>query len=294
MSIKSSLDQFYTSPKVVEEFLDIIDKYNFINKDTVFIEPSAGDGKFIDGINKRYNNQIIAYDIEKNHDLVIEKDFLETDIKYSKNNITIGNPPFGNRAKLAISFVNHSSLNSDIICFVVPIQFRRWNVQKQINPDFKLIYSGEDLPKNSFLLNNKPMNVNCCLQIWINKKIDKTNKYPDLRIKSAPPFKHPDFEIYLYNNQPNVLKFFDKEKYKWDFAVVRQGFYNYDEKITDPSELKKNRQYIFIKYIEPCSKKIIDQINFTKLSNTNTTVKGFSNTDLVAEYMRIKELETKC
>ncbi|QBF34609.1 hypothetical protein EG856_01570 [Mycoplasmopsis phocirhinis] len=85
-------------------------------------------------------------------------------------------------------------------------------------------------------------------------------------------------------------KYFDKDKYQWDFAVVRQGYYNYDEKISNPELLISNRQYIFIKYIENCSKEILNKINFTKLSNTNTTIKGFSNTDLVAEYIRLKSL----
>ncbi|QBF34665.1 SAM-dependent methyltransferase [Mycoplasmopsis phocirhinis] len=216
MSIKSKLDQFYTSPKIVEQFLDIIKIFDFINSKTVFIEPSAGDGKFIESIQKRYQNKIIAFDIEKNHSLVKEQNFLTSDIKYSTNNITIGNPPFGKRAKLAIEFINHSSKNSDIICFVLPIQFRRWNVQKQINPELKLIYSSEDLPKNSFSLNNKPVDVNCCFQIWINKNIDKNNKYPDLRIKQAPANKHKDFKIFLYNNTLQAKKYFDKDKYQWD------------------------------------------------------------------------------
>ncbi len=288
MSIKSELDQFYTSPQVVKNFLDIIKQYNFITDKTIFIEPSAGDGKFLDELQRRYKNKILAFDIQKNHKLVKEQDFLTTDIKYSKNNLTIGNPPFGKKAKLAIEFINHSSQTSDIICFVLPIQFRRWNVQKQINPNLKLIYSSEDLPKNSFLVNNKPADVNCCLQIWISKNIDKENKYQDLRISEPPANTHEDFKLFIYNNTLTARKYFDKEKYQWDFAVVRQGFYDYNEKITNPEHLNPKRQYLFVKYINPCAKQIFNQIDFAKLSNTNTTVKGFSNTDLVAEYIKIK------
>lgn len=289
MSLKSFLDQFYTSPSVVKLFLTIIDSFHFIDADSIFIEPSAGDGKFIDELRQRYPNQILAFDIEKNHNAVIQQDFLTTNLQYSKHNLTIGNPPFGNRAKLAIDFVNHAAKFCDIICFVVPIQFRRWSVQKRINSEFKLIFSSDNLPKNSFLVHNKPVHVNCCLQIWINNKIDKNNQFLDLRIKTAPPNKHPDFDSFIYNNQASALKFFDKAKYQWDFAVVRQGYYDYHERITDPCLLKTNRQYVFIKYNAACSKTVFDVLDFEKLSNSNTTVKGFSNTDLVAEYIKIKK-----
>lgn len=286
MSIKSNLDQFYTSPVIVNKFLEIIKKYKFITEKTIIIEPSAGDGKFIDGFIKQFpNNKIKAFDIEKNHPKVKQQDFLDTKLKYSKNNIVIGNPPFGNRSKLAINFINHASKFSDVICFVLPIQFRRWNVQKQINKEFKLIYSSNDLPKNSFLLNNKPYNVNCCLQIWIR---DEKNKYKNLRILQAPENKHEDFKLFIHNNTKETLKYFDKTKYKWDFAVHRQGYYNYNERIENPNLLIPNRQYLFIKIINPKAKKIFEKINFELLSNSNTTIKGFSNTDLISEYKKIK------
>ncbi|AWX42766.1 DNA methylase [Metamycoplasma cloacale] len=287
MSIKSKLDQFYTSPLIVDIFLNKIIDLNLINKNSYIIEPSAGDGKFIDGF-QRYlpENDFIAFDIEKNHPLVNEQDFLKTNLLYSPNNIVIGNPPFGNRATLAVDFINHSAEFSDVICFVLPIQFKRWNVQKQINPELKLIYSSDNLPYNSFLLNNKPYNVNSFLQIWVR---DRDNKFDDLRIKEAPQNKHSDFSLYIHNNTKETLKYFDKQTYDWDFAVHRQGYYDYNKKILNESELITNRQYLFIKINNPIANEVFKHIDFDKLANSNTVVKGFSNTDLVKEYIEIKK-----
>ncbi len=67
----------------------------------------------------------------------------------------------------------------------------------------------------------------------------------DERIIAPPKIRHNDFITYIHNNTPHTLKYFNKEKYQWDFAVVRQGFYDYNEKITNANLLIKNRQYFF-------------------------------------------------
>ena len=46
---------------------------------------------------------------------------------------------------------------------------------------------------------------------------------------------------------------------------------------------------LFIKIINPIAYDIFQKINFNLLANSNTTIRGFSNTDLVSEYIKIKE-----
>lgn len=287
--MSKELDQFYTSPKIVNRFLKIINKKININSKSILIEPSAGDGKFLDGFDIFFpNNKIMAYDIEKNHHKVKQQNFLNLSLSYNENFVVIGNPPFGHRSKLAIDFLNKSAEFSDVICFVLPIQFKRWGVQNKINQNLKLIYSSSNLPKNSFLYKNRSYNVNCLLQIWVNKHNKNFLKYKDLRLKKAPKNKHDDFQLLIYNNTKETLKYFNKKIYQWDFAIVRQGFYDYNEKIYDPFLLKENRQYLFIKCNNDISKQIMNLIDFEKLSNKNTTIKGFSNTDIIKEYEFIK------
>jgi len=70
-------------------------------------------------------------------------------------------------------------------------------------------------------------------QVWTKRKTAQK----DLRIKEKPITKHPDFEMYLHNNTQSTLKYFQKDKYQWDFAVVRQGFYDYAQKIKSTAKL---------------------------------------------------------
>lgn len=105
----------------------------------------------------------------------------------------------------------------------------------------------------------------------------------------SPDIKHEDFKTYIYNNTKETIKYFDKARYQWDFAVVRQGYYDYSELITDPQKLIKKRQYFFVKANNSVAKKIIKKISFSKLALKNTQVPGFSTTDFVTEYKKLKK-----
>ena len=163
-------------------------------------------------------------------------------------------------------------------------------MHKQVDSNYKLIYSS-DLPENVFKLNEKHIEIKCCFQVWINNKIDIENNFNDLRIKTSPPIKHTDFEMFLYNNTKNTIKFFNEEKYKWDFAVHRQGYYDYNDLIFDEKKLIENRQYIFFKAKNKKILKKLQEINFEKLSKNNTTVPGFGKADIINEYINISRKE---
>jgi hypothetical protein len=171
----------------------------------------------------------------------------------------------------------------------LPIQFKRYLEQKQINETSKLIFESDLLPKDCFIYKDKPYNVKSILQIWASLKNKKYDEFNDLRIKIAPVKSHKDFKLFIHNNTTNTLKYFNKKIYKWNFAVPRQGYYDYSKKITDPNKLIKNRQYLFVKYINPISKEIFKKIDFKKLSESNTSIPGFSNSDVIKEYLTLLE-----
>ncbi|MFV8418753.1 hypothetical protein [Mycoplasma sp. Sp33II] len=123
-------------------------------------------------------------------------------------------------------------------------------------------------------------------QIWANKKAH--HYLNNLRKTESDIRKSPDFTTFIYNNTNKTLKYFDKKKYKWDFAIVRQGFYNYNEFIFDEKDLKKNRQYLFVKLEKPEFIKKFNLIDFNKIIKNNTSIPGFSLSDLIKEYNTIK------
>ena len=278
--MKNELDQFYTKQEVALELCKILKEKLNLNKYT-FLEPSAGFGSFVNALRKTFKEpKIEAIDLDPKSFDIKQQDFFSYTPKDQKI-ITIGNPPFGKRATLAIKFFNYASKFSDYIAFIVPLQFEKWSVQKNLNKDFKLIFS-QILEPNSFIFSGKDCSIRCCFQIWTRCSSDV-----DLRLKKAPPTTHKSFEMWQYNNTIGARKYFDKQRYKWDFAVVRQGFYDYNHIILQENELNPKIQYIFFKAYDDKTIVNLKSLDFESLSRKNTTIPGFGKADVVAEYKRM-------
>jgi hypothetical protein len=185
-------DQFYTSPDDAKKCFDIfceeIKKYNDDEKEYLFIEPSAGDGSFLNILPKE---RTIAIDIEPRHENIITDDYLEwkpnTEIA-NKSIAVIGNPPFGLRGHMALRFINHSYDFADYVCFILPQLFESdgKGVPRKRVVGYNLIYS-EKFGSNYHIpsINNKLtetnnnslkiIKVNTIMQIW--SKYNENEKY---------------------------------------------------------------------------------------------------------------------
>ncbi len=233
------LDHFCTLPDIAKScwniFLKYLEKEKIDLSKYIFIEPSAGLGAFYDLLPK---NKRVGIDIVKSNPHFIQQDFLSWQPK-DKNQkyICVGNPPFGYRAWLALSFVNHAGLFSDYIGFIVPMAFQsngKSNVKDRIK-GFHLVHQSS-LPADSFIdIDGKPVKVNALWQIWkrgeARKHIEKTcNKYVDLftvdlrkerkcghkRLHEADFFLQRTF----YTQPPRLVKSFDEVKYVCGYGIV--------------------------------------------------------------------------
>lgn len=227
MSNKSKdLDKFYTHPDIAKKFVDIIDNIFPLKNFDLILEPSAGNGNILQYLPENS----IGLDIEPEAENIIKQDFFEYHSPYDPifNNIKIaciGNPPFGSgyMNPLAKAFFNHAATFSDLIAFIVPAKWNSsWKVQFQLDKNFGLYYS-EVLPKNSFLLDEKPYNVPCCMQIWSKSN---PNNLENLRITQRPPTKHKDFDMFLTCDNvpklPEVREQIRNQEY-WEFALKYWG-----------------------------------------------------------------------
>ena len=227
MSNKSKdLDKFYTHPDIAKKFVDIIDNIFPLKNFDLILEPSAGNGNILQYLPENS----IGLDIEPEAENIIKQDFFEYQSPYDPifNNIKIaciGNPPFGSGYlnPLAKAFFNHAATFSDLIAFIVPAKWNSsWKVQFQLDKNFGLYYS-EVLPKNSFLLDEKPYNVPCCMQIWSKSN---PNNLENLRITQRPPTKHKDFDMFLTCDNvpklPEVREQIRNQEY-WEFALKYWG-----------------------------------------------------------------------
>jgi predicted RNA methylase len=118
----------------------------------MYLEPSAGNGAFLD-----YLPNYIALDIKPENDRITTQNYLTYNSE-NTNLITIGNPPFGTRSKLAIDFFNKAATMSDVIAFIVPVSFMKWNVQKNLANDF-VLNSYMYLEPESFLDKGEPYSI---------------------------------------------------------------------------------------------------------------------------------------
>lgn len=276
-------DKFYTKSQVASQcYQRLKSVYPDIEKE-MFLEPSAGNGVFLSML-----PNYVAYDILPENDNIIQQDFLT--LEPDENNyVIIGNPPFGKRSKMAISFFNHATLFGNIIAFIVPVSFMKWSVQKELNKEFKLI-DYTYLEPESFLVEGHPYSVRCVFQIWAR------NSQIDLRLKKAPPIKHSDFNLWQYNATSQAFKYIDEN---WTYAIYRQGYKDYSILFTKENkeqvkkEMEQNIQFFFIEPLTDDAECFVRECDFNILAEMNTSTPGFGKGDFISFYIEWKKLKYK-
>ena len=167
------IDKFYTKNDVVDICIQIIRDNVEFNANDAIIEPSSGNGSFINGI-KSLSKNCIFYDLKPEHDEITQQDYLlfnPQEIKDKYDNIhVIGNPPFGRQSSLAIKFIKKSCEFADSVSFILPKSFKKDSLKNKIPSKFHLIFE-YDLPSYSFLVNGIDYDVPCVFQIW-KKMVD--------------------------------------------------------------------------------------------------------------------------
>lgn len=279
------LDKFYTSRAAAKKCIDFLQENVALPKDVLYLEPSAGGGVFLE-----FLNNYIALDIAPEEDHIIQQDFL-TYTPNTNNFITIGNPPFGKRSKLAIEFFNKAAEMSDIIAFIVPASFMKWSVQKALDSNFCLrayFY----LSPNSFTANGEEYSVRTVFQVWV-KKNSQYDSGANLRLQKQPPISHPDFQIWQYNATSAAEKVVEED---WKYATYRQGYHDYNQLFTrnkydyikECMTGERKQQFFFIKPLSVEAESIILSMDFNSLAERNTATPGFGKGDFVSYYTELK------
>jgi hypothetical protein len=191
-------DQFYTKPAVAKACYQRLQDFLADNeiKAAAYLEPCAGKGSFFDLLPPGAR---LGFDLEPKAKGVLEGDFFDQWPK-GDNWITVGNPPFGKNASLALRFFNHAASFSQIIAMIFPRTFMKTSLQNRLDLRFHLV-DEEVLPLNSFELLGQDYEVSCVFQIW-QRRLEP-------RVKVQGRMQHADFE------------FVSREQA--DFAIQRVG-----------------------------------------------------------------------
>ena len=229
---RNTIDKYYTKPTIVEKCINMTVEHLSITCDDFIIEPSAGNGSFIDGIKQLTTNHLF-YDLEPEHDEIIKQDYLlfdcDTTIQTPYNKIhVIGNPPFGRQSSLAIKFIKKSCEFCHSISFILPKSFKKESMKKSFPINYHLILE-YDIPDNSFLVDNKEHNVPCVFQIWEKKDVNRaiTDKMVPNKYNFVTKNENPDISFRRVGvNAGHISKDIDK-------SDQSHYFIKFDEKISD-------------------------------------------------------------
>lgn len=176
---KIKLDKYY-SPKDLAEYcvgktLEIIGRDNILE----FIESSAGQGSFINAIEKLAPTiPYKAYDVEPEDSRIEVQDYLQLNLPYNKTSVVIGNPPFGRANSTLKRFYKKSIQIAEHIAWILPIS--QLNNNNELF-DYDLIHS-EDLGKRDY----SGRIIHCCFNIYSRNKNG---------LNSKPKYKLSDLEI---------------------------------------------------------------------------------------------------
>ena len=275
------LNPFYTKQEVAAScwkyLLETFPSVNRTANEMFFVEPSAGTGAFFKCLPQHRRLGIDVFPKCRN---VIAQDFFEvTSLPYPPTGtVIVGNPPFGKRGKMAIAFFNHAAILANIVAFIVPVNFRKYIVHKQLEKSMRFI-SKLALPRDAFHLDSgKSFSVNTEFQIWTRLP----SKHQDMREHKPLPIRHQDFQIWQYNNTQAALKVFQNS---FDFAVPCQGWQDYSRREANERQCERNKQWILLKANNTGVLEKLMHIDYEGLAREcGTAVPGFRKGDLVKVY----------
>lgn len=235
------LDQFFTNPEIAKHYHQKL-IHHLVAKgvdldNCVFIEPSAGACSFYNLLPKKKSLGLDILPLSKE---IIQQDFLSWDLpkKFkNKTKVFIGNPPFGYRGWLALSFMNHTAKFADYIGYILPMSFQS---DGKGSPKNRVVgarlESSETIPMNSFL---NPMGkiekVNALWQIWEKGEMDVVEKQTckdfvdiftvDLRKERLCGMEKMEMADYFlqrtfFKSPPKLVKSFSDVKYVCGYGLI--------------------------------------------------------------------------
>ncbi|MDP8233915.1 MAG: hypothetical protein P9M06_03830 [Candidatus Saelkia tenebricola] len=236
-----SLDQYFTLPEVAkycwDSFKTFLKSDKAVLKNYKIIEPSAGTGAFYDLLPK---NNRIGIDVEKFNDEYIQRDFLTWKPNHTDDRpcVAIGNPPFGYRGWLALSFLNRAAEFCDYVGFILPMSFQSDGKGSPKNrvKGMKLVHS-EKLCGDIFINpSGEKIQVNTLWQIWKKGEapplpdLSKADEFIDLftvdyrKERLCGMNRVDDCNVFLqrsyFKNPPSIVNNFSKVKYVCGYGII--------------------------------------------------------------------------
>lgn len=205
---KVDKEQYYTNTNIAKQCFDIARKY--VGND-LLLEPCGGTGEFVKNF-ETVKNKFSAFDIDPKYDHCELQDYFDVDFINGPFSV-ITNPPYGRNNSLSVRFFNKSAeLGANYICFLIPVSWRKWNIQNRLHVKYHLVEDVEVTSKDMFYgdeITDKKGEMRCIFQVWERKEIDrkpvkiKDNKF---LIRSTP--EKGDIKLTQQSYESKILEVF--------------------------------------------------------------------------------------
>lgn len=162
------MDKFYTPRETVDQCMLVMRKY--IRENDTVIEPSAGNGAFIESIKNLGVSEYSFLDIAPEHPEIERADFLST--QFPNECVFLGNPPFGRQSSIAKKFIKHACKFARLIGFILPKSFKKESMNKCFDPYFHCVEE-IDISDRFEFHGETPHRVPCVFQVWEKREIER-------------------------------------------------------------------------------------------------------------------------
>jgi hypothetical protein len=157
---QSISDAYFTSRTSAEFCRSILTERQWVNANTVTLEPCCGNGSLLENL----PGKILYSDL---HDYGIGaqiENYLETPSKGA--DLIFTNPPFGRAGSLALAFLKKASTECNRLAFILPASFRKVSLLDRV-PSTHTLIADYQLPDQSYLLpDGSTRIVQTTFQLW--------------------------------------------------------------------------------------------------------------------------------
>lgn len=273
MKRRVETERYFTPADLARRCLALVtDRFGLGTFDLV-VEPSAGEGAFFDLLPPATR---LGIDVDPQHPGLLEADFLgwRPDAP-SGRVLTVGNPPFGQRAALAVDFLDHACSFSDVVAFILPRSFNKYTFQDRVRRDFHLV---DSFDCHEFVgPDGAPRQVRAVFQVW------ERRDHP--RETVVLPGSHPDFDMrHGHLSRLSAVQLAGLRR-DYEFTVPQVGA----DFRPRPVQTVTRGSHWFIRPNVPGVRERFERLDFSFLDGMNTAHKSLSKRDIVVAYVATAE-----
>ena len=263
------LERFYTSRPLAARCMATVEARFPVASFDLVLEPSAGDGVFLELLPAKSR---LGLDLHPGAHGIVRADFLSwTPPDPDADILTIGNPPFGQRGRLAVAFLNRSCQFSRVVAFILPRSFRKDTFLNRVDRRFHLVHQ-EDCDEFRRPPDDEPFRIKAVFQVW-----ERRQQPRDLVQR---PGDHGDFELrhaHLSRVTPEELA---RLRADFDFAIPQVG----SVFLPRPVQEVVAGSHWFVKARRPGVLETFRRLDFSFLKGMNLSFTSLSKKDIVQAY----------